>query len=61
MLFCVKEIALANGIDQAIAAQRIEDWAVLFSETAAHRAGPDAAESYGHALAIAASDKKSPP
>jgi len=36
----VKEVALANGIDPELIAQRIEDWGLVTSEAAVHRAGP---------------------
>jgi hypothetical protein len=36
----VKEVAPANGIDPEVVTQRIEDWALVTSEAAVHRAGP---------------------
>lgn len=48
----VKAIAIANGNDPDITSQRIEEWALLASETAVHRAGPDAADNYRRAVAI---------
>jgi len=53
----VKEVALANGIDPELVAQRIEDWALVTSEAGVHRAGPDAADNYRQAIATMSANR----
>lgn len=52
----IMEFAVANGLDRGFVAQRIEEWSVLASEAAAHRAGADAADNFRHAVAILSND-----